>query len=74
VTTTDGHGDAAVGFHSGELAVQELAGVGRQAGRLSNMVARGQLRSGTADFLSTATYPKPTRCTPFPTVSVSVWS
>jgi predicted pyridoxine 5'-phosphate oxidase superfamily flavin-nucleotide-binding protein len=43
-----------VGFHSGELAVQELAGVSGQAGRLSNMVARGQLRSGTADFLSSA--------------------
>ncbi len=45
---------AAVGFHSGELAVQTQAGVSSQAGRLSAMVGRGQLRSGTADFLGAA--------------------
>lgn len=54
MTTADRHGDAAVGFHSGELAVQDRAGVSGQAGRLSGMVARGQLRSATADFLSSA--------------------
>ncbi|WP_059021846.1 pyridoxamine 5'-phosphate oxidase family protein [Mycobacterium sp. M26] len=43
-----------MGFHSGELAVQSQAGVSGQAGRLSGMVARGQLRSGTAEFLSSA--------------------
>ncbi|MCB0938614.1 MAG: pyridoxamine 5'-phosphate oxidase family protein [Mycobacterium sp.] len=43
-----------MGFHSGELAVQEQAGVSGQAGRLSAMVGRGQLRSGTADFLGSA--------------------
>lgn len=45
---------AAVGFHSGELAVQARAGVSSQAGRLSTMVGRGQLRAGTADFLGSA--------------------
>lgn len=54
MTTPHGHGDAAVGFHSGELAVQAQAGVGGQAGRLAGMVGRGELRSGTAEFLSSA--------------------
>lgn len=52
--TTNESRRAAVGFHSGELAVQEQAGVSSQAGRLSTMVGRGQLRAGTADFLGSA--------------------
>lgn len=52
--TTNESRRAAVGFHSGELAVQEQAGVSSQAGRLSTMVGRGQIRSGTADFLGAA--------------------
>jgi uncharacterized protein len=47
---------AAVGFHSGELAVQQRAGVRAQAARLAPMVSRGELRSGLAAFLSDATF------------------
>lgn len=47
---------AAVGFHSGELAVQRQAGVEAQAARLAPMVARGQLRTGMAAFVSEATF------------------
>jgi uncharacterized protein len=47
---------AAVGFHSGELAVQRQAGVEAQAARLAPMVARGQLRTGMAAFISEATF------------------
>lgn len=54
MTTANGRGGAAVGFHSGELAVQAQAGVGAQAGRLAGMVGRGQLRAGTADLLASA--------------------
>jgi uncharacterized protein len=43
------------GFHSGELAVQRQAGVEAEAARLASMVGRGQLRAGTAAFLSEAT-------------------
>jgi uncharacterized protein len=46
---------AAVGFHSGELAVQRQAGVETEAARLAAMVGRGQLRAGMAAFLSEAT-------------------
>jgi uncharacterized protein len=48
----DGRRPAAVGFHSGELAVQQRAGVGVQAARLAPMVSPGELRSGVAAFLS----------------------
>ncbi|MCW2664249.1 MAG: pyridoxamine 5-phosphate oxidase [Mycobacterium sp.] len=47
---------AAVGFHSGELAVQRQARVEAQAARLAPMVARGQLRAGMAASLSEATF------------------
>ncbi len=47
---------AAVGFHSGELAVQRQARVEAQAARLAPMVARGQLRTGMAAFISEATF------------------
>ncbi|CQA07978.1 Pyridoxamine 5''-phosphate oxidase [Mycobacteroides abscessus] len=45
---------AAVGFHSGELAVQTRAGVRTRAERLAPMAARGQLRTATADFVAAA--------------------
>lgn len=45
---------AAVGFHSGELAVQTRAGVRSRAERLAPMAARGQLRTATADFVAAA--------------------
>ena len=47
---------AAVGFHSGELAVQRRAHVEAQAARLVPMVARGQLSAGMAGFISEATF------------------
>ena len=47
---------AAMGFHSGELAVQRQARVEAQAARLAPMVARGHLRAGMAAFLSEATF------------------
>jgi hypothetical protein len=47
---------AAVGFHRGELAVQRRADVQVQAARLAAMVARGQLRTGMAAFISAATF------------------
>src|ERR1700726_555622 len=46
---------AAVGFHSGELAVQRQAGVEAEAARLVAMIGRAQLRAGMAAFLSEAT-------------------
>jgi uncharacterized protein len=52
----DGPRPAAVGFHSGELAVQHRAGVQVQAARLAPMVSRGELRSGVAAFLSDTTF------------------
>ena len=45
---------AAVGFHSGELAVQTRAGVRSRAERLASMTARGQVRAATADFVAAA--------------------
>jgi uncharacterized protein len=53
---TDQRRPAAVGFHSGELAVQQRAGVAAQAARLARMVSRGELRSGLAAFLSGTTF------------------
>lgn len=47
---------AAVGFHSGELAVQQHAGVQAQAARLARMVGPAELRAGTAAFLADATF------------------
>jgi uncharacterized protein len=47
---------AAVGFHSGELAVQQHAGVQAQAARLARMVGPGELRAGMAAFLADATF------------------
>lgn len=47
---------AAVGFHSGELAVQRQAGVQAQAARLAPMLARGQLRAGMAAFIGDANF------------------
>jgi uncharacterized protein len=46
----------AVGFHSGELAVQRRAGVQAQAARLSPMVGRGELRGGAAALLAHASF------------------
>jgi predicted pyridoxine 5'-phosphate oxidase superfamily flavin-nucleotide-binding protein len=48
--------DVATGFHSGELAVQQRAGVQRQAARLSPMVERGELSAGVAAFLVGTTF------------------
>ncbi|MCX2932425.1 pyridoxamine 5'-phosphate oxidase family protein [Mycobacterium sp. CVI_P3] len=42
------------GFHSGELAVQERAGVATRAHQLAGMVGRGELRPATAEFLAAA--------------------
>jgi predicted pyridoxine 5'-phosphate oxidase superfamily flavin-nucleotide-binding protein len=53
---TDKRRPAAVGFHSGELAVQQRAGVQAQAARLAPMMSRGELRSGLAAFLSDTTF------------------
>jgi uncharacterized protein len=53
---TDKRRPAAVGFHSGELAVQQRAGVQAQAARLTPMMSRGELRSGLAAFLSDTTF------------------
>lgn len=44
----------AVGFHSGELAVQERAGVRTRAARLAPMAGPGRLGAGTAAFLASA--------------------
>ncbi len=46
----------AVGYHGGELAVQQRAGVAADAARLSRMVARGELRAGMAAFAADATF------------------
>jgi uncharacterized protein len=46
----------AIGFHSGELAVQRRAGVQAQAARLSPMVGRGELRGGAAALLAHASF------------------
>jgi predicted pyridoxine 5'-phosphate oxidase superfamily flavin-nucleotide-binding protein len=43
---------AAVGFHSGELAVQTRAGVRSRAERLASTAARGELRAPTVDFVA----------------------
>ncbi len=53
---TNQHRLAAVGFHSGELAVQHHAGVQAQASRLARMVGPGDLRAGVAAFLAEATF------------------
>lgn len=45
---------SAVGFHSGELAIQTRAGVRARAARLAPMAARGRLGAATADLLTTA--------------------
>lgn len=47
---------AATGFHDGELAVQQRAGVRTQAARLAPMVARGELRSGAGAFFAKTTF------------------
>ena len=46
----------AVGFHSGELAVQRQAGVEAEAARLRPMMAPGELRGGAAALLSHASF------------------
>jgi uncharacterized protein len=53
---TDKRQLAAVGFHSGELAVQRRAGAQAQAARLAPMVSRGELLSGLAAFLYDTTF------------------
>lgn len=47
---------AAVGFHGGELAVQQRAGVEVQAARLSGMLERAELRGGVRAFLAERTF------------------
>ncbi len=49
------HTDA-VGFHSGELAVQRRAGVEAEAARLRPMMAPGELRGGAPAFLAHASF------------------
>ncbi len=46
----------AVGFHSGELAVQRRAGVQAQAARLEIMMGPGELRGGIAALLMHASF------------------
>jgi predicted pyridoxine 5'-phosphate oxidase superfamily flavin-nucleotide-binding protein len=53
---TDKRRTASAGFHSGELAVQQRAGMQAQAARLAPMVSLGELRSGVAAFLSDTTF------------------
>lgn len=50
------HRAAAVGFHAGELAVQQQAGVQAAAARLESMVSAGELRAGAGAFLAKATF------------------
>src|SRR3978361_359841 len=50
------HRSGKVGFHRGELSVQQHAGVRAEAARLAPMLARGELRSGLAAFLSDAPF------------------
>ena len=47
---------AAVGFHDGELAVQERAGVHVQAARLRGMLEPTELRAGVLAFLAERTF------------------
>ena len=47
---------AAVGFHGGELSVQERAGVQVQAARLRGMLEPAELRGGLLDFLAERTF------------------
>ena len=47
---------ADLGFHAGELAVQQRAGVRAQAARLSAMVEPGELRGGIARWLAARTF------------------
>ncbi|MEI6252349.1 MAG: pyridoxamine 5'-phosphate oxidase family protein [Mycobacteriaceae bacterium] len=47
---------AAVGFHGGELAVQQRAGVQAQAARLSGMLEPAELRAGVLAFLAERTF------------------
>ncbi|MEW2544706.1 pyridoxamine 5'-phosphate oxidase family protein [Streptomyces sp. NPDC047002] len=44
------------GFHEGELAVQRLAGVTKDAARLSGMLAPARLRGGASGFLGERTF------------------
>ena len=53
---TDKRRPAALGFHPGELAVQQQVGVQAQAARLAPMVAGGELRAGVSAFLAKATF------------------
>jgi uncharacterized protein len=46
----------AIGFHSGELAVQRRAGVQAEAARLRPMMAPGELRGGAPAFLAHASF------------------
>ena len=46
----------AVGFHSGELAVQRRAGVETEAARLQPMMGPGELRGGAAALLAHASF------------------
>ncbi len=46
----------AVGFHSGELAIQQRAGVQAQAARLAPMLAPGELRAGIGAFIADAMF------------------
>jgi predicted pyridoxine 5'-phosphate oxidase superfamily flavin-nucleotide-binding protein len=53
---SNSHRAVKVGFHSGELSVQQHAGVRAEAARLAPMLGRGELRSGVAAFLSGAPF------------------
>ncbi len=44
------------GFHEGELAVQERAGVALEAARLTGMLAPADLRGGLGRFLAGRSY------------------
>jgi len=49
-------GPPAAGFHDGELAVQQRAGVTAAAARLSGMLAPAELRGGLPRFLAARTF------------------
>ncbi|WP_331760087.1 pyridoxamine 5'-phosphate oxidase family protein (plasmid) [Streptomyces sp. NBC_01471] len=49
-------GNTTAGFHEGELAVQQRAGMAQEAARLTGMLARAQLRGGVTRFLADRTF------------------
>lgn len=51
-----GHAPRRAGFHEGEIAVQELVGVRREAAHLEGMLAAASISQGMAGFLAQRTF------------------